>query len=95
VPAFLWFAPTVFGLVPDHGGVEGWVNRVGSVWLVLAAIGLVGRSVFLAVTRSPQTGLVWFTKILTDPFHDIKMYHKAPLFLMRGQLIDPMDHVNH
>jgi len=95
VPAFLWLAPTVFGLVEHHGGVEGWVNRVGYVWLVLAAIGLFGRSLYLVVTRSPQTGLVWFTKILTDPFHDIKMYHKAPLFLMRGQLIDPMDHVNH
>ena len=36
-----------------------------------------------------RTGLVWATKILTDPFHDIKLYHKAPLHLLRGQLIDP------
>ena len=36
-----------------------------------------------------QTGLVWATKILTDPFHDIKLYHKAPLDLLRGELIDP------
>ncbi len=28
-------------------------------------------------------------KILTDPFHDIKIYHKAPLALLRGELIDP------
>jgi len=33
--------------------------------------------------------LVWVTKILTDPFHDIMIYHKAPLALMRGELIDP------
>jgi hypothetical protein len=33
------------------------------------------------------------TKILTDPFHDIKLYHGAPLRLLRGELIDPMDHV--
>jgi len=32
-------------------------------------------------------------KILTDPFHDIMLYHRSPLYLMRGQLIDPMDHV--
>jgi hypothetical protein len=32
---------------------------------------------------------VWATKILTDPFHDIKLYHKAPLALLRGELIDP------
>jgi hypothetical protein len=36
-----------------------------------------------------QSGLVWFAKILTDPFHDIKLYHKAPLHLLRGELIDP------
>ena len=36
-----------------------------------------------------QTGLVWMTKILTDPFHDIKLYYKAPLHLLRGELIDP------
>ena len=28
------------------------------------------------------------TKILTDPFQDLKVYHKAPLALMRGELID-------
>ncbi len=31
-----------------------------------------------------------FTKIVTDPFNDIKLYHKAPLYLLRGELIDPM-----
>ena len=36
-----------------------------------------------------QTGLVWFTKILTDPFHDIMLYHKAPLYLLRGEMIEP------
>jgi hypothetical protein len=25
--------------------------------------------------------------------HDIKMYHKSPIHLLRGQRIDPMDHV--
>jgi hypothetical protein len=29
------------------------------------------------------------TKILTDPFSDFKLYHKAPLALLRGELIDP------
>jgi len=32
---------------------------------------------------------VWATKILTDPFHDIKLYYKAPLALLRGEWIDP------
>ena len=28
------------------------------------------------------------TKILTDPFHDIILYHKAPLYLMKVEMID-------
>ena len=44
--------------------------------------------------KDVQTGLVWLTKILTDPFHDIKLYHKAPLYLLRGELIDPR-HAQH
>jgi len=31
---------------------------------------------------------VWMLKILTDPFHDLKLYWKAPLALLRGELID-------
>ena len=41
------------------------------------------------------TGLVWFTKILTDPFHDVLLYHKAPFHLLRGQWIDPMGQERH
>jgi hypothetical protein len=55
---------------------------------VVGASGLVFRTVQLFFVRDVQTGLVWMTKILTDPFHDIKLYHKAPLALMRGELID-------
>ena len=36
-----------------------------------------------------MSGLVWFTKIITDPFHDIMLYHKAPLYLLRGEMLDP------
>ncbi len=32
---------------------------------------------------------MWMTKILTDPFHDIMLYWKSPLYLLRGELIDP------
>jgi hypothetical protein len=46
------------------------------------------RTVQLFLIKDLQTGLVWATKIVTDPFHDIKLYHKAPLALLRGELID-------
>jgi hypothetical protein len=62
------------------------------IWLALGAGGLLFRTVHLFFIRDVQTGLVWMIKILTDPFHDLKLYCKAPLHLMRGELIDPMLH---
>ena len=37
-----------------------------------------------------STGLVWATKILTDSFHDIKLYYRAPIRLLRREMIDPI-----
>jgi hypothetical protein len=58
------------------------------VWLVLGAGGLLFRTVHLFFIRDVETGVVWALKILTDPFHDLMLYWKAPLALMRGELID-------
>jgi hypothetical protein len=66
------------------------LDQVGTIWLAIGVIGLLFRTVHLFFLRDVQTGLVWITKILTDPFHDIKLYHRAPLYLLRGELIDPM-----
>jgi len=49
--------------------------------------------VHLFFLKDVQTGLVWLTKIITDPFNDVKTYWKAPFYLMRGELIDPMGDV--
>jgi hypothetical protein len=61
---------------------------VGAAWLMLGVAGLLFRTVHLFFLKDVQTGLVWMTKILTDPFHDIILYHKAPLYLLKGELID-------
>ena len=37
----------------------------------------------------PDKGLIWALKVLTDPFHNIALYYKSPLALLRGELIDP------
>jgi hypothetical protein len=92
VPTILWMNPS-FGGIFSHPETKSFIDRLGILWLVLAATGLLFRTLWLCCTRSIQTGLVWFTKILTDPFHDVKMYHKAPLFLLKGQWLDPMEHV--
>ena len=68
--------------------------RSGLIWLVLGIGGLMFRTVHLFFIKGIQSGLVWMTKILTDPFHDIKLYRNAPLALLRGELIDP-HHAQH
>ena len=62
----------------------------------------------MAVTVSPDgkmlamdlQGSIWVMPAsggratrITDPFNDVKIYCKAPLYLLRGELIDPMDDV--
>ena len=47
--------------------------------------GLLFRMLQLFVLKDVKTGLVWVTKILTDPFHDLWLYHRAPLQLLKGQ----------
>jgi hypothetical protein len=81
--------PTLFGLLSPAQGSEEIVRRLGLLWLALGAAGLLFRTVHLFFLKDVQTGLVWMTKILTDPFHDIKLYHRAPLHLLRGELVDP------
>jgi hypothetical protein len=90
-PLPLYFDPTLFGIFKPHATTGEFVRHVAQIWLVVGAAGLLFRTVQLCLTKNVQTGLVWATKILTDPFHDIKLYHRAPLYLMRGELIiDPM-----
>ncbi|MBP8296845.1 MAG: hypothetical protein KAX84_12105 [Burkholderiales bacterium] len=88
-PLALWFDPTLFGLFPQPVDALDYVNNVGLLWLAIGVSGLLFRTFQLFLLRDVQTGLVWFTKILTDPFHDIMLYHRAPLYLMRGEMLDP------
>jgi hypothetical protein len=91
-PLAIYYDPTLLGLLTPPSGENGYLQRVAEVWIALGAAGLVFRTVHLFFLKDVQTGLVWFTKIVTDPFHDIKLYHKAPLCLLRGELIDPTLH---
>ena len=88
-PLPLYFDPTYFGLFAPAIDKAGFVRQVAMIWLALGIGGVLFRTLQLFVVKDVQTGLVWATKILTDPFHDIKLYHKAPLALLRGELADP------
>jgi hypothetical protein len=89
-PLAIYLDPTLGGLCKPHADVAGFVRHVAMIWIAIGAGGLLFRTVHLFFLRDVQTGLVWLVKILTDPFHDIKLYYKAPLQLLRGELIDPM-----
>jgi len=89
-PLVLLYDPTVFGLMQARPGAAGLIKEIGFVWLALGVGGLIFRTVHLFFIRDVMTGLVWSVKILTDPFNDLKLYWKAPIQLMRGQLVDPM-----
>jgi hypothetical protein len=89
-PALLWLDPTFLGLFPPHAGAGELVRHVGEIWLIVGIGALVFRTVQLFFLKDVQTGLVWLTKIITDPFNDVKIYYKAPFYLMRGEMIDPM-----
>ena len=87
-PVLLWLQPTAFGLFDAATTFEGFARHVGLLWLAIGVGGLVFRTVHLFFIKGVLDGLVWMTKILTDPFHDIYLYHKAPLALLRGELIE-------
>ena len=55
------------------------------IWLALGLGGLAFRTVHLFFIRDVETGLVWITKIVTDPLHDIKLYWKAPLYVLKRE----------
>jgi hypothetical protein len=95
IPLVLWLSPSLFGLIEPAVGFTAYLHDVGLAWLALGIVGLLFRVAQLWVQQDGVQALAWLTKILTDPFHDIWLYHKAPLHLLRGELIDPMEHVRH
>jgi hypothetical protein len=84
-PLLLVADPTLFGLFTAHDGPGELITHVGELWLVVGLGGIAFRSVQLFILKDLRTGLVWATKIATDPFHDIKLYHRAPLELLTGR----------
>ena len=92
-PLAIYAVPGLFGLMTPWTSPMEFIREVGIVWLVVGIGGLLFRTVQLFFVRDVETGLVWMTKILTDPFHDLMLYYKAPLHLLRGELIDPGLHL--
>jgi len=71
------------------------VHEVGISWLALGVAGIIFRTVHLFFLRDTAWGLAWACKILTDPIHNIGIYWKSPLALLRGQWLDPIEPEHH
>src|SRR5262249_10648221 len=88
-PLALYLSPSLLGLIRPSTQSRGFLHDLSMLWLAVGVGALLFRTVQLFFIRDLQTGLVWFTKILTDPFNDVRTYWKAPYYLLRGELIDP------
>lgn len=91
-PFILYFDPTLFGIFKEYAGEYNFLLNLSLIWIFIGAGAIVFRMVQLFFEASIQTGLVWGTKILTDPFHDLLLYYKAPWYVLRGELYDSIVH---
>jgi hypothetical protein len=89
VPLLAYFDAALFNFVMPDAAPDTLIDRIGWGWLWLGVAAVVFRMIQLTAIQSRKVALVWCLKILTDPFHDAIIYRKSPLYLMRGQLIDP------
>lgn len=85
LPLGIYMNPGFLGLVPEHEDWYEFLRAVGTAWLYLGIGALLFRTVHLFFLQGVQSGLAWMTKIITDPFHDIYLYHKAPWQLLQGK----------
>lgn len=88
-PLLLLIDPSMLGLFEPHTSFASFVSHTGILWLTIGVGGLLFRTIHLFFLKDVMSGMVWMTKILTDPFHDIMLYYKSPLALLRGELIEP------
>ena len=90
LPVMLSFNPSLFGLIQPHHDFNGYVYSVSVAWIWLGLGAIAFRTLQLFFLAGLTSGLAWATKIITDPFHDIWLYHKAPLQALKGDLYDPI-----
>ncbi|MGH8558338.1 MAG: hypothetical protein ACRESZ_12925 [Methylococcales bacterium] len=89
-PVLLYFHPSLFGLIEAHYDFLSFIRNTAMLWLAIGIGALVFRTVHLFFIMGIQSGVVWSTKILTDPFHDIRIYYKSPYYILKGERYDEM-----
>jgi hypothetical protein len=94
VPFVAYFYPAALVWAVSSNEHHDLIGLTAMWWLYLGAAGLLFRMMQLWIQDSLLSSLAWGLKIITDPFHDVKLYYKAPYYLLKGELIDPMLHVH-
>ena len=89
VPVLAYFDAALFNFVMPDAAPDTLIDRIGWGWLWLGLAAVVFRMIQLTAIQSRRVALVWCIKILTDPFHDAVIYRKSPIYLLKGQMIDP------
>ena len=88
LPLMLVISPSLFGLIEPAANFNEWWHQLGLGWLAVGVGGLLFRMGQLLIRDGWVQSLAWGTKIVTDPFHDAWLYHRAPLQLLRGERFD-------
>lgn len=89
-PPLLMLDPTVMGLLPEPETSLAFLENLSMVWIAIGVGAVLVRTIHLIFLKDLTNALAWMTKILTDPFHDIKLYHRAPMYVWRGEMFDPI-----
>lgn len=90
-PLALLLSPDLLGVLTPATDLAGFISNTALVWLFIGIGAVLFRTLHLFRLMGVQSGMVWMTKILTDPFHDIKIYQKAPHYLLKGEMYDNME----
>ena len=93
IPVLAYLQPSLITWAVPEAYEDTTVRIVGMAWLFLGVAGLLFRVVQLCIKESFKAAFACALKILTDPVHDVMLYRRSPLYLMRGELIDPMPHI--
>lgn len=93
IPVVAYVAPQYVTWMVPEAYEDTFLRLVGMSWLMLGLAGLLFRVGQLCIIDGAQAAFAWAIKIITDPFHDIKLYYRSPIYLLRGELIDPMPHI--
>jgi hypothetical protein len=94
IPVLAHFSPSSLTWMVPESYENTTFRLIGMAWVMLGVAGMLFRVGQLWLRDGLLPGIAWASKIITDPFHDIALYYKSPFYLLRGQWLDPMDHVS-